>query len=87
MNTLYVVSLLLAAKVEEAVQPNFDLMLKIMDQEDREGRKKSHLIEMEAKVLVELGFEFDFPNPQTAVERHLHLLGYDKCRLISDMAF
>lgn len=87
ISALYVVSILLAAKVEEAVQPNFNVMLSLLDEEDRGKVTKSDLIDMEAKVLVKFGFDFNFSNPQIAVERHMRLLGYDKQKLVSDMGF
>jgi len=48
---------------------------------------KKSLIDLEAQILVAMGFDFNFPGPIQSMERYLRILDYDLNKVISDMAF
>ena len=61
--TLATISMLLAAKVEEPVQPSFNRMIKLLSEWERTHVCIKSLIDLEEKVLTTLGFDFNFPGP------------------------
>ena len=84
---LATVSLLIAAKMQEKIAPNFLGMLSLLEKDEQEQVDLEMLLELEAKVLVTLGFDFGYPMPTVAMERYLHLLEYDHKALIHEMAY
>jgi len=45
------------------------------------------LIDLEAQILVTLGFDFNFPGPIQPLERYLRILNYDLNEIIFDMSY
>lgn len=60
---LAVTSLLLAAKLEEAMGPNFYRMIKLLTQQEQKRVSKNNICLMEMEILTVLGFDMNFPNP------------------------
>jgi hypothetical protein len=48
---------------------------------------KKDLIDLEANILVALGFDFNFPGPVQSMERYLRILNYDLNKTVYDMSF
>lgn len=79
-------SLLLAAKMEEKLAPNFEAMIMLLDQKEQLDVTKKKLAVMESEILVALGFDLIFPGPVVSIERYLHILKVDGIPIIREMA-
>ena len=84
---LATVSILLAAKLEQPVQPSFLRMISLLNEDEQRQVSKEALIDMEARILQTVGFDLNFPGPIQAMERHLRLLGADNNEMVKDMGF
>ena len=62
-------------------------MISLLTNEEKKCVNKQSLINLEAKILEKLGFEFNFPGPIQSMERYLRILGYDKNRSLNEMAY
>lgn len=62
-------------------------MIKLLEDEEKAQITKKDIIDMEAKIIVQFGFELNFPGPYAAMERFLRLLGHDKNDTIVRMAY
>ncbi len=71
-------SVLLAAKFDEPVSPNFERMIRLLKKEERKSITIKDLLHMEQEVLTKLSFDLNFSNPIAAMERYLRLLDFDK---------
>ncbi len=45
------------------------------------------LIDMEAQILITLGFDFNFSGPIQAIERYLRILDYDRNKKVYDLSY
>jgi hypothetical protein len=84
---LATISILIAAKLEQPISPSFLRMIGLLTEEEQRQVSKGALIELEARILVKMGFDFSFPGPIQAMERYLRLLGFDNNKIVSDMGY
>ena len=63
MISLATISLLLSAKLEQPVSPNFTRMIELLSEAEKKIVTKNKLIDLEANILIVLGFDFNFPGP------------------------
>jgi len=61
--SLATISLLLSAKLEQPVSPNFTRMIELLSEAEKKIVTKNKLIDLEANILIVLGFDFNFPGP------------------------
>ena len=87
MCLLATTALFLAAKMEEHFAPSIEFTLHLLTEKEEENIDKQAVFDLEAKVLVKLGFDLHFPGPVDPMHRFLHLLGYNKNDLIVNMTF
>ena len=69
--------MLLAAKLEQPIAPSFEKMISLLADPEKMEITRQKIIDMEAKILVTLGFDFNFPGPIQSLERYLRVLNYD----------
>lgn len=84
---LATICVLMSAKLEQPISPSFTRMINCLPEDERKYVTKSQLIDLEANILVQMGFEFNFPGPIQSMERYLRILGYDLNSIVYDMAF
>jgi hypothetical protein len=77
----------MSAKLEQPISPSFTRMINLLTDEEKKYVSKHSLIELEAKILRKMGFDFNFPGPMQSMERFLRILNYDTNKTIMDMAF
>ena len=77
----------MSAKLEQPISPSFSRMIKLLTDEEAKFVSKQSLIELEAQILMKLGFDFNFQGPVQSMERYLRLLGYQSNSTVYDMAF
>lgn len=87
MVSLATICVLMSAKLEQPISPSFTRMINLLTDEEKKYVSKSSLIELEAKILCIMGFDFNFPGPMQSMERFLRVLNYDKNKTIQDMAY
>ena len=80
-------ALILAAKMEDKFAPSIEFTLEFLTEEEMEKVDKQAVFDLEAKVLVKLGFDLHLPGPVDPMHRFLHLLGYQKNDLMVNMTF
>lgn len=68
--------MLLAAKLEQPIAPSFEKMISLLAEPEKMEITRQKIIDMEAKILVTLGFDFNFPGPIQSLERYLRVLNY-----------
>jgi len=74
---LSTIAVLMSAKLEQPISPSFTRMINLLNAEEKKVVTKQSLIDLEADILVRLGFDFNFPGPMQSLERFMRLLGYD----------
>jgi hypothetical protein len=77
----------MSAKLEQPISPSFSRMISLLTSDEKTRVTKQSLINLEAEILMKLGFDFNFPGPIQSLERYLHILGYDLNKTVFDMAF
>jgi len=70
--------MLLAAKLDQPVQPSFARMIVHLSEEDKKVGSKAVLTDLEQDIITRFGFEFNFSGPMEFINRYLRVLGYDK---------
>jgi len=70
--------MLLAAKLDQPVQPSFARMIVHLSEEDKKFVSKAVLTDLEQDIITRFGFEFNFSGPMEFINRYLRVLGYDK---------
>ena len=75
---LAVISLLMAAKLEQPVSPSFNKMINLLSPQEKETVDKENLLDMEIEILRTLNLNFIMPGPIQSMERFLRILDYDK---------
>lgn len=53
----------MAAKLDQPMSPNFQRMINLLTEDEQKIVTKQSLMNLEAHILVTLGFEFNFPGP------------------------
>jgi hypothetical protein len=84
---LATISVLMSAKLEQPISPSFTRMINLLKPDEKKNVTKASLIDLEAEILMNLGFDFNFPGPMQSMERYLRLLGYDQNQIVYDMSF
>jgi hypothetical protein len=60
---LATIAVLMSAKLEQPISPSFSRMISLLTDEEQKLVTKKDLIDLEANILVALGFDFNFPGP------------------------
>ena len=84
---LATIAVLMSAKLEQPISPSFTRMINLLNEQEKKAITKKSLIDLEAQILIKLGFDFNFPGPIQPMERFLRLLNFDFDKTIYDMAF
>ena len=79
-------AIILAAKMDEKYAPNVEFTLEFLTCEEKEKVLPEDVFNLEAEVLMKLGFDLQFPGPVAPMDRYLHLLGYGDNREVKDTA-
>lgn len=79
--------MLLSAKMYQPLTPSFSAMIRLLLEKENEIVTKDQIIELEAHILITLGFDLNFPNPFTLMERYLRVLNYDQNKVVNDISF
>lgn len=87
MCRLATISMLLAAKLEQPISPSFSRMISLLSDDEKKNVSKKQLIELEADILVQMGFDYNFPGPIQSMERYLRILDYDQNKTVYDMTY
>ena len=67
--------MLLAAKLEQPIQPSYGRMIKLLNKKERQLVTKEQLEELEFQIVFLFGCDFNFNGPIHFVDRYLRLLG------------
>ena len=70
-------SLLIAAKLEENVAPNFANMSTLLEEEHKLVIKKQKFVDLEESIVRRLNFDLQSATPVAFLERFLRILGLD----------
>jgi len=87
MVSLATISVLMSAKIEQPISPSFNRLIGMLTQEEQKYVSKQGLIDLEADILMTLGFDFNFPGPIQSMDRFIRILSYDKNKTIREMAY
>ena len=63
MVSLATICVLMSAKLEQPISPSFTRMINLLTDEEKKYVSKQSLIDIEAWILMKLGFDFNFPGP------------------------
>ena len=77
----------MSAKLEQPISPSFSRMINLLTDEEKQYVTKKSLIDLEAQILIKLGFDFNFQGPVQSMERFSRLLGYQTNSTVNDMAY
>ena len=80
--TLSTISILLAAKLEQPMQPSFSRMISLLNDNEKKSITKQDLVNLEYDILMKFGFDFNFPGPIDSLQRFLRLVSYDKDKAV-----
>lgn len=83
--SLFTVSMLLAAKLEQPIQPSYNRMIKLLNKKEKQLVTKEYLEELEYEILFMFGCDFNFHGPIHFVDRYLRLLDYGNEEVIQMM--
>ena len=84
---LATISMLVAAKIDQPISPSFLRMISLLTDDEQKSVSKPALIDLEAKILVAMGFDFSFPGPVQCMERFLRILNFDTNKIVNDMSY
>ena len=87
MCKLATVSMLIAAKLEQPISPSFTRMINLLSEDEKKNITKQSLIDLEADILIKMGFDYNFPGPIQSLERFLRILKYDQNKTVYDMSY
>ena len=63
MVSLATICVWMSAKLEQPISPSFTRMINLLTDEEKKYVSKQSLIDIEAQILMKLGFDFNFPGP------------------------
>jgi hypothetical protein len=77
---LSTISILLAAKFEEVIDPNYDKMIVLLTEYEKKYITKDFLVELEFQIVEAFDIDFNFMlvSPVDLIDRYLRILNYDK---------
>lgn len=55
--------MLIAAKLEQPIAPSFEKMVSLLAEPEKKHITRQKIIDLEASILVTLGFDFNYPGP------------------------
>ena len=84
---LSVISLLMAAKIEQPISPSFSKMIGLLSDIEKQNVSISNLVELEHKIINKLSFNFNVPSPVQSMERYLRILDYDNTSIVTSMSY
>lgn len=84
---LSTISILLAAKMEESIQPSFDMMIDLLTEKEQQSLSQSKLKKLEKDILVRLGFNLNYVGPVEYISRYLQILKFDQIDLVRDYSY
>ena len=87
MCKLATISVLMAAKLEQPISPSFSRMIGLLSQDEQKNVSKQSLKDLEAQILMKMGFDYNYPGPMQSLERFMRIINYDKNRTIYEMSF
>ena len=72
-------SILLAAKFEEVIDPNYDKMIALLTEYEKKYITKDLLVDLEFKMVETFDVDFNFMlvSPVDLIDRYLRILDYD----------
>ena len=79
--------MLIAAKLEQPISPSFTRMINLLSEDEKKNLTKQSLIDLEADILIKMGFDYNFPGPIQSLERFLRILKYDQNKTVYDMSY
>ena len=79
--------MLIAAKLEQPISPSFTRMINLLSEDEKKNLTKQSLIDLEADILITMGFDYNFPGPIQSLERFLRILKYDQNKTVYDMSY
>ena len=62
-------------------------MISLLSDDEKKNVSKKQLIELEADILIQMGFDYNFPGPIQSMERYLRILDYDQNKTVYDMTY
>lgn len=62
-------------------------MLSLLSDDEKKNVTKTQCIDLEAEILVTMGFDYNFPGPIQSMERYLRILNYDQNKTVYDMSY
>lgn len=68
--------MLLAAKLEQPIQPSYNRMIKLLNKKEKQMVGKEQLEELELEIIFMFGCDFNFHGPIHFVDRYLRILDY-----------
>ena len=80
-------SIILAAKMDEKYAPSINYTLEFLTDDERKMIDNEAVFDLEAKVLIKLGFDLHLPGPVAPMDRFLQLLGFNKSKLMVNMTY
>lgn len=85
--SLFTVSMLLAAKIEQPIQPSYNRMIKLLNKKEKQMVTKEELEDLEFEIILMFGCDFNFHGPINFVDRYLRLLNYSNEEVIQMMCY
>lgn len=74
--------MLLAAKIEQPIQPSYNRMIKLLNKKEKQMVTKEELEDLEFEIILMFGCDFNFHGPINFVDRYLRLLDYSNEEVI-----
>jgi hypothetical protein len=62
-------------------------MISLLSPEEQKQVSKANLKDLEHQILMNTGFDYNYPGPFQSMERFLRILNYDLNQTIIDMTF
>ena len=62
-------------------------MINLLSEDEKKNITKQSLIDLEADILIKMGFDYNFPGPIQSLERFLRILKYDQNKTVYDMSY
>ena len=69
-------SCFIAAKIEQSKKPKIDNLIYDYRQLTQKHLRRDKLLEIESQMVITLGFDFNFCNPEHLIDRYLRVTGY-----------
>ena len=85
--SLFTVSMLLAAKIEQPIQPSYNRMIKLLNKKEKQMVTKEELEDLEFEIILMFGCDFNFHGPINFVDRYLRLMNYSNEEVIQMMCY